>query len=134
MQSCYFHSHCVVQSKAVKSYATLCTFPTAQKLQRICLVQGVFHMDPVKQAKAICSHDVRVTALQQQLAEMKSKTSGLESFIRSGMQAGPSPCFPEVPSARHLAHEATGVHAALTVQRLKFGMHDKLANSHIATW
>lgn len=58
--------------------------------------QGVFHMDPVQQAKAICNHGVSVTALQQQLAELKGKASGLESILRTGMQSSASPCFPDL--------------------------------------
>lgn len=65
-------------------------------------------MDPVKQAQAICNHGVSVTALQQQLVEMKSKTSGLESFIRSGLQSEASPCFPEAASAKQPSPSTTG--------------------------
>ena len=53
-------------------------------------------MDPVQQAKAICNHGVSVTALQQQLAELKGKASGLELILRTGMQSSASPCFPEL--------------------------------------
>jgi len=37
-----------------------------------------------------------VTALQQQLAELKGKASGLESILRSGVPNGATPCFPEL--------------------------------------
>ncbi len=62
----------------------------------LLLMQGSFHMDPVKQAKAICNHGVSVTALQQQLAELKGKACGLESILMSGVPTGASPCFPEL--------------------------------------
>lgn len=58
--------------------------------------QGSFHMDPVKQAQAICNHGVSVTALQQQLAELKGTACGLESVLMSGVPTGASPCFPEL--------------------------------------
>ena len=66
-------------------------------------------MDPVKQAKAICNHGVSLTALQQQLAEMKSKTTGLESFIRSGLQSEALPCFPEAASAKQSSPSTAGM-------------------------
>ena len=55
-------------------------------------------MDTAQQAKAICNDGASATALQQQLAEMKSKASGLENFIRTGMHSRASPCFPELTS------------------------------------
>ncbi len=64
-------------------------------------------MDPVKQAKAICNHGVSVTALQQQLAELKGKASGLESILRSGIPSA-SPCFPELAPIRTHATSTTG--------------------------
>lgn len=62
----------------------------------LLLMQGSFHMDPVKQAQAICNHGISVTALQQQLAELKGTASGLESVLMSGVPTGASPCFPEL--------------------------------------
>lgn len=69
-------------------------------------LQGGYHIDPSAQAKAICNDDMSVTVLQQQLAEMKNRTSGLESLIASGMQHGASPSFP----AAHHAANTTGTH------------------------
>lgn len=72
-----------------------------------CYLQGGFHMDPVKQAKAICNHGMNATALQQQLADLKSRTSGLESFINFGMHGGASMSSLETGPAKH--HTA-GIH------------------------
>ena len=65
-------------------------------------------MDPVKQAKAICNHGVSVTALQQQLAELKGKACGLESILRTGMHSGASPCFPELAPTKAHAPSTAG--------------------------
>lgn len=69
-------------------------------------LQGGFHIDSSTQGKAICNDDMSVTALQQQLSEMKNKASGLESLLASGMQRAASP---SVPAAHHAAN-TTGTH------------------------
>ncbi|DBA80522.1 TPA: hypothetical protein ACH3X1_007790 [Trebouxia sp. C0004] len=78
------------------------------------LGQGVFHMDPVKQAKAICNHGVSGTALQQQLAELKGKACGLESMLRSGVPTRASPCFPELAPINPCTSGISGSLDALT--------------------
>lgn len=67
-------------------------------------------MDPVKQAKAICNHGMNATALQQQLADMKSRTSGLESLINFGMHGGASTSLLETEPAKHHTGVSTGMH------------------------
>ncbi|KAL3145828.1 hypothetical protein ABBQ38_015201 [Trebouxia sp. C0009 RCD-2024] len=74
--------------------------------------QGGFHIDSSTQGKAICNDDMSVTALQQQLSEMKNKASGLESLLASGMQRAASP---SVPAAHHAAN-TTGTLDSLTSQ------------------
>lgn len=69
-------------------------------------LQGGFHMDPIKQAKAICNYGMNATVLQQQLAEMKSRASGAESVIYN-MQGGPSISCLETEPAKH--HTACGI-------------------------
>lgn len=95
----------------VSTFSMLCqdtTHPSAIMVG--CFVQGVFHMDPIKQAKAICNHGMSATALQQQLAEMKGRTSGCESYIRCGMQSGAAPSLPEIEPAKHHAAVSRGTY------------------------
>ena len=68
-------------------------------------------MDPIKQAKAICNDGVSVTALQQQLAELKGKACGLESVLRSGLPTAAAPCFPELAPIKTRTSATTGENA-----------------------
>ena len=74
-----------------KYMALLRLHPTCPRhAEKILHAQEAFSMDTAKQARAICHNGMSITALQQQLQDLKG-SSGLDCFIQCNPISMPTP-------------------------------------------
>ena len=80
--------------------------------QTVTFLQAEFQMDPAKQAQALCHNGLSITALQQQLQDLKGKSS-LDASCLRGSQAGPDTFLQDAGSARHVSTNLQGADAVI---------------------